>query len=65
MTGKDYAMLQAANLRVSYEDRDLEGMVLQLALVSSMDEAKDLIIALTIASNTPVNDLRKMLSRRF
>jgi len=58
-------MLQAANLRVSYEDRDLEGMVLQLACVSSMDEAKDLIIALTIAANTPVNDLRKIISRSF
>lgn len=62
MTMKDHSLLQAANLRVSYAENNIESMVTQVSNIISIEEARDLIIALTMTGNTPVDTLRKALS---
>lgn len=62
---RDNAMLQAVNLRVSWDDHDEEGMLSQVMNVATMEEAKDLIIALTMTGNLPPDMLRNMLSNGF
>lgn len=64
----DQALLQAASLRVSWDERDVDGMlrqVINIVNVGSADEVKDLIIALTISGNTPVGMFRNTLSNGF
>jgi hypothetical protein len=57
------AMLHAASLRVAWEDGDKSGAARQIACIPSLYEAQDLIIALVVASEKPVEYLRELLAR--
>jgi hypothetical protein len=61
----DWAALQAANLRVSWETRDVTGMLTQVANVTSLEEAHDLIVALTMTAGMSHGVLRNVLSEGF
>jgi hypothetical protein len=61
----DWATLQAANLRVSWETRDVNGMLTQVANVTSLEEAHDLIVALTMTAGMSSGVLRNVLSEGF
>lgn len=57
----DWATLQAANLRVSWENGDVDGMLAQVANVTSLEEAHDLIVALTMTAGLPSGVLGRIL----
>lgn len=59
---RDYAMVQAAILRTNWEDNDFDKLCNLVAGITNMEEAHDLIIALTVTGNLPVNTLRNMLA---
>ena len=61
----DWATLQAANLRVCGETRDVDGMLTQVANVTSLEEAHDLIVALTMTSGLPSGLMRNVLAEGF
>lgn len=61
----DRAALQAANLRVCWDDRDVEGMLTQVANVTSLEEAHDLIVALTMTSGLSSGLMRNVLAGGF
>lgn len=65
MTIKDYSMLQAVNLRVSWMDHDVDAVISQVTNVTTLQEAQDLIIALTMTGGLPAATLRNMLSKGF
>jgi hypothetical protein len=62
MTIKDHSMLQAVNLRVSWADHDTEALINQVTGVTTLQEARDLIIALTMTATLSNGTLRNMLS---
>lgn len=61
----DWATLQAANLRVCWETRDVDAMLTQVANVTSIEAARDLILALTMTSGLPCGVLRNALAEGF
>lgn len=61
----DWATLQAANLRVSWESSDVDGMLAQVANVTSLEEAHDLIVALTMTAGLSSGLLRNALAEGF
>ena len=61
----DWAMLQAANLRVSWNSRDVDRMLTQVVNVTSIEEARDLIVALTITAGMSPDSLRRVLAEGF
>lgn len=61
----DWATLQAANLRVSWESSDVDGMLAQVANVTSLEEAHDLIVALTMTAGLSSGLLRNVLAEGF
>lgn len=65
MVINDHSLFQAVNLRVSWDDQDINGMLTQVVRVSTMEEAKDLIIALTMTGNMNPDVMRSMLSNGF
>ena len=65
MVTDDYVLLQAANLRVNWADQDITSFVRQVANVTCVEEARDLILALTITADKPVDSMRKLLSAGF
>lgn len=58
-------MLQAANLRVSWADGDIEGLSMQVAAITDIEDAHSLICALTVASDVPTEILRNLFSKSF
>lgn len=58
-------MLKAAQLRVSWEDSNFDALVKQVAFITDMEEAHDLIIALTATGDLPLNSLKKMFPEAF
>lgn len=62
---RDYSMLQAANLRVCWTDGDVEGLSMQVANITDIEEAHSVICALTVASDVSTDTLRNMLSKSF
>lgn len=65
MVTTDYVMLQAANLRVNWADQDIKSFVKQISNVTTVDEARDLIIALAITADKSLDSMRKLLSESF
>lgn len=61
----DWATLQAANLRVCWESGDVDGMLAQVANVTSLEEAHDLIVALTMTAGLPSRLLENVLAEGF
>jgi hypothetical protein len=62
MITSDYALLQAANLRVSYADRDMQRIVEHLVHLKDIGDAKDIILALCQTSDLPVGYFRKLIT---
>ena len=58
----DLAFLRAANLRLCQEEKDICGMVMQVTYICSVQEVRDILIALLIIRDTPVDLLRKALT---
>lgn len=56
----DYALLQAANLRVSYEDREMIRFA-ECFVNLNLSDAKDIILALCQTSDLPVKYFRGLL----
>jgi hypothetical protein len=62
---RDYSMWLAANLRVSWDDHDVEELSRQVACITNIEEAHSIICALTVVADTPTETLRNMLSEGF
>jgi hypothetical protein len=61
MITRDYALLQVANLRVSYADRDMRRIAEHFVHLTSVSDAKDIIIALLQTSDLPTGYFRKLI----
>lgn len=61
MITSDYALLQAANLRVSYADRDMQRLIEHIVYLTDLSDAKDLIIALVMSAHISLEDMRMLL----
>lgn len=65
MVTTNNAMLQAANLRVNYTERNLEAIAFQIMNITDIEEARDIILALTVTAGKPVESLRQMLAAGY
>jgi hypothetical protein len=61
MITSDYALLQAANLRVSFADRDMQRIVEHLVYLTDLSDAKDIILSLLQTSDLPEEYFRKLI----
>lgn len=61
MITHDLALLRAANLRVSYSDREINRIVDHLVSLN-LNDAKDIILALIMNADVPIGDLRVLLA---
>lgn len=61
MITHDLALLRAANLRVSYTDREINRVVDHLVSLD-LSDAKDIILALIMTVDVPVEDLRALIA---
>ena len=61
MITRDLALLRAANLRVSYTDREINRVVDHLVSLD-LSDAKDIILALIMTVDVPVEDLRALIA---
>lgn len=56
-------VLHAVALRVQWADRDLDGVLAQVAHVDTLQSARDIIVALLLSGDLPVDLMRRILSR--